>query len=71
MEKQSINSTQQFFSTDETAKILHIHPMTLAKWRREGRGPICAKIGSKYLYSNRAITDFFNNHINMMEEMNT
>lgn len=55
--------SQQYYTTQEAADILRISTMTLCNWRKNGRGPAYARVGRKILYSHRAITAFFNEHI--------
>lgn len=54
---------QKYFTAKEVAAILRVEPMTLWRWRKEGYGPACSRIGGKYLYSQRAITNFFNKNL--------
>jgi excisionase family DNA binding protein len=39
--------TVELLSTTETARILRVHPATLATWRHEGRGPKFVKVGDR------------------------
>jgi predicted DNA-binding transcriptional regulator AlpA len=39
-----------FLSAPETAELLRISPVTLSKWRIEGRGPPYRKLGRRVVY---------------------
>ena len=34
----------EMLTVQETSSILRIHPRTLLRWRREGRGPFCIRL---------------------------
>lgn len=55
--------SQQYYDIEETAQLLHISTQTLRRWNRENRGPTFARIGRKIVYSQKAITNFFNKHL--------
>ena len=39
------------WTTAEVAEMIHVHPQTLVRWRREGRGPVATRAegGIRYL----------------------
>jgi len=39
-----------YMDEDECAKELHVTPLTLARWRRERKGPPFTKIGRRFFY---------------------
>ena len=50
---------EQLLDTVECARILGMHPQTLAAWRAQGRGPIFLKVGPrKVRYRVRDIDDW-------------
>jgi excisionase family DNA binding protein len=44
------NSAQIFLSAQEAAELLRISPVTLSRWRIEGRGPEYRKFGRRVRY---------------------
>jgi Helix-turn-helix domain len=45
------NSAQIFLSAKETAELLRISPVTLSRWRIEGRGPEYRNFGRRVVYA--------------------
>jgi hypothetical protein len=39
-----------YMDEDECAKELHIQPLTLARWRRQKKGPPFTQIGRRFFY---------------------
>lgn len=39
-----------YLTTEELALRYQLHPVTIKKWRQEGKGPKFCKIGSRVLY---------------------
>ena len=60
---ENVKSEQVFLTLDEAAKVLRINTATLRKWNKESRDPAFSRIGRKIIYSQRAITRFFNENI--------
>ena len=44
--------------TDAAARYISVDPDTLVQWRREGKGPIFKKIGSRCIYLVEALDKF-------------
>jgi Helix-turn-helix domain len=45
------NSAQIFLSAQEAAELLRISPVTLSRWRIEGRGPEYRNFGRRVVYA--------------------
>lgn len=58
-----MDNNRRYYTQDEAAELLRITAQTLKNWRRRGYGPVWAKVGGKILYSQKAITKFFNENI--------
>jgi len=51
MASQTTSRPDSGFVTDEEAsRYLHVHPQTMAKWRREGYGPPRYVVGGRRFY---------------------
>ena len=46
---------EQCKDTRESARILGVKPVTMAKWRREGRGPAYVRLGRRIVYKVSAL----------------
>jgi excisionase family DNA binding protein len=53
---------ERTLGTLETAYRLGIHPVTLQRWRSEGRGPACAKDGRSYRYKESDVERWIADH---------
>jgi len=51
-------SSEQLISNGATAMMLAIHPVTLNRWRREGRGPRFIYIGSIVKYRRSDVSEY-------------
>lgn len=50
-------------TTDEVAKRYQTHPVTIKKWRIEGRGPRFIKIGRRVLYPIQELMKWESEHL--------
>ena len=46
---------EPLLNTDEVAKLVGLHSVTLAEWRTQGRGPRWVKLGRKVRYRPRDV----------------
>jgi excisionase family DNA binding protein len=49
--QQTTNAQPTFLSAQEAAALLLISPVTLGRWRIEGRGPAVRKFGRRVVYA--------------------
>lgn len=55
----ALNTTRrEYLTTAELAEELHLHPITLVKWRREGRGPAFVRFGRAIRYPRAQLVAF-------------
>lgn len=54
----SMFNSEKFYTTDDPTLLVLGRPSTLAHWRSEGRGPSFIKVGSRVLYSGRALNEW-------------
>jgi len=54
-----MKSTDEFLTTEETAKLLKVTTMTLAQWRYRGDGPPFMRLGPRLIrYSRKTVAAF-------------
>jgi len=52
-------SSKKFFNTEEAAAFLGVKPCTLEAWRCRKRGPRYAKLGSRVMYDQQELENWF------------
>lgn len=54
---------QPWYTMKEVAEQLHVHPLTIGRWRREGRIRSSLKLGKKYLFSQENLNEMLQSGI--------
>ena len=49
---------EKLLTPTETAKLLSVSTHSLVKWRKDGRGPRCIKIGQQWRYAQSDIESY-------------
>lgn len=60
MDNHTVKPTTErpYLKTAELADAIGVHPLTLARWRREGVGPAFVRFGRAVRYPRASISDF-------------